>query len=111
MEFIEKLNMLRKVIMKVTGKNKNQVDLIFRPSFYKENIDGVLLAIKKSRYLRGELSDRKPNLNTYTVKAQIDRMLAGAFEDFEPVKTEKDTIDTLTHKSKTAGELLKEIGI
>lgn len=111
MEFIEKLNMLRKVIGKVTGKNAHQVDLIFRPSFYKENIDGILLAIKKSRYLRGELSDRKPNLNTYTVKAQIDRMLAGAFEDFEPVKTEKATINTLEHDTKTAEDLLKDIGI
>ena len=38
-------------------------------------------------------------------------MLAGAFEDFEPVKTEKATINTLEHDTKTAEDLLKDIGI
>lgn len=111
MEFVEKLDMLRKVIGKVTGKNAHQVDLVLRIAFYKENIDNILLAIKKSKYLRGELADRKPNLNTFTVKAQIDRILAGAYEDFESAKAEKSTIDTLTHKSKTADDLMKDIGI
>lgn len=112
MEFSEKINLLIKVIMKATGKNKNQVDLVFRVPFYKDNIDNVLLAIKKSKYLRGELADRKPNLNTYTVKAQIDRIVAGAFEDYKTTKAEAEaTIGTLTHKSKTADDLLKDIGM
>lgn len=112
MEFSEKINLLRKVIMKATGKNKNQVDLVFRVPFYKDNIDNILLAIKKSKYLRGELADRKPNLNTYTVKTQIDRIVAGAFEDYKTTKTETEaTIGTLTHKSKTADDLLKDIGM
>lgn len=115
MEFSEKINLLRKVIMKATGKNKNQVDLVFRVPFYTDNIDNVLLAIKKSKYLRGELADRKPNLNTYTVKAQIDRIVAGAFEDYKSVKAKTETgatIETLKHKQNAEiDDLLESIGM
>ena len=115
MEFSEKINLLRKAIMKATGKNQNQVDLVFRVPFYTDNIDNVLLAIKKSKYLRGELADRKPNLNTYTVKAQIDRIVAGAFEDYKPAKAKTETgatIGTLKHKQNTEiDDLLESMGM
>ena len=115
MEFSEKINLLRKAIMKATGKNQNQVDLVLRVSFYTDNIDNVLLAIKKSKYLRGELADRKPNLNTYTVKAQIDRIVAGAFEDYKPAKAKIETgatIGTLKHKQNTEiDDLLESMGM
>ena len=115
MEFSEKINLLRKAIMKATGKNQNQVDLVFRVPFYTDNIDNVLLAIKKSKYLRGELADRKPNLNTYTVKAQIDRIVAGAFEDYKPAKAKAETgatIGTLKHKQNTEiDDLLESMGM
>ena len=111
MEFSEKIKLLRKAIMKATGKNQNQVDLVFRIPFYTDNIDYVLLAIKKSKYLRGELANRKPNLNTYTVKTQIDRIVAGAFEDFKTKEKATATIDGLRHKGATADDLMKEIGL
>lgn len=115
MEFSEKINLLRKAIMKATGKNQNQVDLVFRVPFYTDNIDNVLLAIKKSKYLRGELADRKPNLNTYTVKAQIDRIVAGAFEDYKTAKAKTETgatIGTLKHKQNTEiDDLLESMGM
>lgn len=113
MEFKEKLNLLKKVIIKVTGKDENAVNLVFRPSYYTDIIDDLLIAIKKSKYLRGELTDRRPNLNTYTVKAQIDRILAGVYEDYQQPKlqNEKATISSLKHQGVTADDLLKEINM
>ena len=97
--------------MKVTGKDENSVNLIFRPAYYTDVIDDVLIAIRKSRYLSGKLEDRKPNLNTFTVKAQIDRILAGAYEDFKTKEKATATIDGLRHKGATADDLMKEIGL
>ncbi len=110
MSHIEKLKSLKATIMKVTGKDENSVNLVFRPAHYTDVIDDVLRAIKKSRYLSGKL-ERKPNLNTYTVKSQIDRIVAGAYEDFETKGTPVATISDLKHKGATADDLLKEIGI
>ena len=113
MAYVEKLKTLKGIIMKVTGKDENSVNLIFRPAYYTDVIDDVLIAIRKSRYLSGKLEDRKPNLNTFTVKAQIDRILAGAYEDFKTKEKEKATatIDGLRHKGATADDLMKEIGL
>lgn len=113
MEYVEKLEKLKKLIMKVTEKDENSVNLVFRPSYYTDIIDDLLIAIKKSKYLRGELTDRKPNLNTYTVKAQIDRILAGVYEDYQQPKlqNEKATISSLKHQGVTADDLLKEINM
>lgn len=113
MEYVEKLEKLKKLIMKVTGKDENSVNLVFRPSYYTDIIDDLLIAIKKSKYLRGELTDRRPNLNTYTVKAQIDRILAGVYEDYQQPKlqNEKATISSLKHQGVTADDLLKEINM
>lgn len=111
MAYVEKLKTLKGIIMKVTGKDENSVNLIFRPAYYTDVIDDVLIAIKKSRYLSGKLEDRKPNLNTFTVKAQIDRILAGAYEDFKTKEKATATIDGLRHKGATADDLMKEIGL
>ena len=113
MEYVEKLEKLKKLIMKVTEKDENSVNLVFRPSYYTDIIDDLLIAIKKSKYLRGELTDRRPNLNTYTVKAQIDRILAGVYEDYQQPKlqNEKATISSLKHQGVTADDLLKEINM
>lgn len=113
MEYVEKLEKLKKLIMKVTEKDENSVNLVFRPSYYTDIIDDLFIAIKKSKYLRGELTDRKPNLNTYTVKAQIDRILAGVYEDYQQPKlqNEKATISSLKHQGVTADDLLKEINM
>ena len=113
MAYVEKLKTLKGIIMKVTGKDENSVNLIFRPAYYTDVIDDVLIAIRKSRYLSGKLEDRKPNLNTFTVKAQIDRILAGAYEDFKTKEkaTATATIDGLRHKGATADDLMKEIGL
>lgn len=110
MAYVEKLKTLKGIIMKVTGKDENSVNLVFRPAHYTDVIDDVLRAIKKSRYLSGKL-ERKPNLNTYTVKSQIDRIVAGAYEDFETKETPVATISDLKHKGATADDLMKEIGL
>lgn len=111
MAYVEKLKTLKGIIMKVTGKDENSVNLIFRPAYYTDVIDDVLIAIRKSKYLSGKLEDRKPNLNTFTVKAQIDRILAGAYEDFKTKEKATATIDGLRHKGATADDLMKEIGL
>ena len=113
MEYVEKLEKLKKLIMKVTEKDENSVNLVFRPSYYTDIIDDLFIAIKKSKYLRGEITNRKPNLNTYTVKDQIDRILAGVYEDYQQPKlqNEKATISSLKHKGVTADDLLKEINM
>lgn len=113
MEYVEKLEKLKKLIMKVTEKDENSVNLVFRPSYYTDIIDDLLIAIKKSKYLRGEITNRKPNLNTYTVKDQIDRILAGVYEDYQQPKlqNEKATISSLKHQGVTADDLLKEINM
>lgn len=111
MAYVEKLKTLKGIIMKVTGKDENSVNLVFRPAYYTDVIDDVLTAIRKSKYLSGKLEDRKPSLNTFTVKAQIDRMLAGAYEDFRTKEKATATIDGLRHKGATADDLMKEIGL
>ena len=113
MEYVEKLEKLKKLIMKVTEKDENSVNLVFRPSYYTDIIDDLFIAIKKSKYLRGEITNRKPNLNTYTVKDQIDRILAGVYEDYQQPKlqNEKATISSLKHQGVTADDLLKEINM
>lgn len=111
MAYVEKLKTLKGIIMKVTGKDENSVNLVFRPAYYTDVIDDVLIAIRKSRYLSGKLEDRKPNLNAFTVKAQIDRILAGAYEDFKTKEKATATIDGLRHKGATADDLMKEIGL
>lgn len=111
MAYVEKLKTLKGIIMKVTGKDENSVNLVFRPAYYTDVIDDVLIAIKKSKYLSGKLEDRKPSLNTFTVKAQIDRILAGAYEDFRTKEKATATIDGLRHKGATADDLMKEIGL
>lgn len=110
-EYVKKLNRLKKIIMEVTGKDENSVNLVFRPAYYTDIIDDVLIAIENSRYLSGKLEDRKPSLNTFTVKAQIDRILAGAYEDFKTKEKATATIDGLRHKGATADDLMKEIGL
>lgn len=110
-EYVKKLNRLKKIIMEVTGKDENSVNLVFRPAYYTDIIDDVLIAIENSRYLSGKLEDRKPSLNTFTVKAQIDRILAGAYEDFKTKEKATATIDKLRHKGATADDLMKEIGL
>ena len=110
-EHVKKLNRLKKIIMEVTGKDENSVNLVFRPAYYTDIIDDVLIAIENSRYLSGKLEDRKPSLNTFTVKAQIDRILAGAYEDFKTKEKTTATIDKLRHKGATADDLMKEIGL
>ena len=111
MPYVEKLKTLKGIIMKVTGKDENSVNLVFRPAYYTDVIDDVIVAIRKSKYLSGKLEDRKPSLNTFTVKAQIDRILAGAYEDFKTKEKTTATIDNLRHKGTTADDLMKEIGI
>lgn len=111
MPYVEKLKTLKGIIMKVTSKDENSVNLVFRPAYYTDVIDDVIVAIRKSKYLSGKLEDRKPSLNTFTVKAQIDRILAGAYEDFKTKEKTTATIDNLRHKGTTADDLMKEIGI
>lgn len=110
MSYIDKIKFLKKMIIDITGKDENSVNLVFRPIYYTDIIDDVLVAIKKSRYLSGKL-ERKPSINTYTVKSQIDRIIAGAYEDFEVKEKATATISGLKHKGTTADDLLKEIGI
>lgn len=110
MSYIDKIKFLKKMIIDITGKDENSVNLVFRPVYYTDIIDDVLVAIRKSRYLSGKL-DRKPSINTYTVKSQIDRIIAGAYEDFVVKEKTTATINGLKHKGATADDLLKEIGI
>lgn len=83
--FKEKLNILKKIIIKSTGCSELNLSLIFKPIMYKEIIDTLLDEIQKSEYLLGKAAS-KPNLNTFTVISQVNRIIAGAYRTNKPKK-------------------------
>ena len=103
--FLEKLKKLRKIIIKSTGCTEYELDMIFKPIHYKENIDNLLIEIGKSNYLQG-LTNAKPNLNTFTVNSQINRILAGAYRNNEKTVKQKFRVEDIEYPDDPP-ELLK----
>ncbi len=103
--FLEKIKKLRKIIIKSTGCTEYELDMIFKPIHYKENIDNLLIEIGKSNYLQG-LANAKPNLNTFTVNSQINRILAGAYRNNEKTVKQKFRVEDIEYPDDPP-ELLK----
>lgn len=103
--FLEKIKKLRKIIIKSTGCTEYELDMIFKPIHYKESIDNLLIEIGKSNYLQG-LANAKPNLNTFTVNSQINRILAGAYRNNEKTVKQKFRVEDIEYPDDPP-ELLK----
>lgn len=97
MDFNEKLNLLKNLILKATLSNEHQLSLVFRPLEYKTIIDELLFNIYESDYLQGKIAGKFPTLQTFTVKSQINRILAGFYKNHEG-KIEKQGLETLTYQ-------------
>lgn len=96
--FKEKLDELKKIIMKATNSNEHQVNLVFQPTRYQKNIDDLLLNIYRSDYLQGK-TDKIPPLSTYTTENQINKILAGFYKTHNKPK-ESIGIETLQYKTE-----------
>jgi predicted phage replisome organizer len=96
--FKEKLDELKKIIMKATSSNEHQVNLVFQPTRYQKNIDDLLLNIYRSDYLQGK-TDKIPPLSTYTTENQINKILAGFYKTHNKPK-ESIGIETLQYKTE-----------
>ena len=93
------------MILRVTLCNEHQLALVFRPVQYKTYIDDLLLNIEESDYLQGKVSGKMPNLQTFTVEAQINRILAGFYKTHSS-KTNSLGINDLKH-SKNDADILE----
>ena len=72
--------------------NEHQLNLVFRPVQYKAFIDELLINIYESDYLMGKIAGKYPNLQTFTVENQINRILAGFYKTYNK-KNESKTAD------------------
>lgn len=97
MDFTEKLSLLKNLILKATLSNEHQLSLVFRPLEYKTIIDELLFNIYESDYLQGKIAGKFPTLQTFTVKSQINRILAGFYKNYEG-KIEKQGLETLAYQ-------------
>lgn len=85
-KFVNDLKELRDIAVKSTGINKMLVDNTMLPSKYTNiNIRELIDKIKESKFLLGEL-DTKPNINHFSVKNMIDRIMADAYKDKQEKK-------------------------
>lgn len=101
-KFEEKIVLLKSIILKATLCNEHQLALVFRPAQYKSYIDDLLLNIEESDYLQGKISGKIPNLQTFTVEAQINRILAGFYKTHSSSKTKELGINDLKHSENDA---------
>lgn len=101
-KFEEKIVLLKSIILKATLCNEHQLALVFRPAQYKGYIDDLLLNIEESDYLQGKISGKMPNLQTFTVEAQINRILAGFYKTHSSSKTKELGINDLKHSENDA---------
>lgn len=98
-EFKNDLKELKDIAVKSTGINKMLIDNTMLPSKYRDiNIRELINKVKESKFLLGEL-DSKPNINHFSVKNMIDRIMADAYKD----KTE------IKHASSNVGCSVKRI--
>lgn len=105
-KFEEKIALLKEIILRATLCNEHQLALVFRPAQYKTFIDDLLLNIEESDYLQGKVSGKIPNLQTFTVEAQINRILAGFYKTHSSSKTNLLGINDLKH-SKNDADILE----
>lgn len=100
-KFEEKIALLKEIILRATLCNEHQLALVFRPAQYKTFIDDLLLNIEESDYLQGKVSGKIPNLQTFTVEAQINRILAGFYKTHSSSKNSLG-INDLKHSENDA---------
>ena len=100
-KFEEKIRLLKEIILRATLCNEHQLALVFRPAQYKAFINELLLNIEESDYLQGKVSGKIPNLQTFTVEAQINRILAGFYKTHSS-KTNSLGINDLKHSENDA---------
>lgn len=100
-KFEEKIGLLKEIILKATLCNEHQLALVFRPAQYKAYIDDLLLNIEESEYLQGK-AKKLPDLQTFTVEAQIKRILAGFYKTHSSSKIKELGINDLKHSENDA---------
>lgn len=85
-DFKNDLKELKEIAIKSTGINKMLVDNTMLPSKYRDiDIRELINKIKESKFLLGEL-DTKPNINHFSVKSMMDRIMADGYKDKQVAK-------------------------
>lgn len=92
-EFKNDLQELKDIVIKSTGINKMLIDNIMLPSKYRDiNIRELINKIKESKFLLGEL-DTKPNINHFSVRSMIDRIMAGGYMSNDSKNIKKNNVE------------------
>jgi hypothetical protein len=92
-EFKNDLKELKDIAVKSTGINKMLIDNIMLPSKYRDiNIRELINKIKESKFLLGEL-DTKPNINHFSVRSMIDRIMADGYMSNDSKNIKKNNVE------------------
>ena len=92
-EFKNDLQELKDIVIKSTGINKMLIDNIMLPSKYRDiNIRELINKIKESKFLLGEL-DTKPNINHFSVRSMIDRIMADGYMSNDSKNIKKNNVE------------------
>lgn len=85
-EFKNNLNKLIEIVIKSTGLDKFRVENVIYPSKYRAiDLELLLKKISESKFLLGEL-DTKPNINHFSTRSMINRIMADAYKDKQEKK-------------------------
>lgn len=107
-EFKNNLKELKDIAVKSTGLDRKRIDDTMLPSKYRNiNIRELINKIKESKFLLGEV-DKKPNINHFSVKYLLDRIMADGYKD-KPDKTKKEFEFNKTEYKDFTGDIIDEI--
>lgn len=92
-EFKNNLNKLREIVIKSTGLDKFRVENVIYPSKYRAvDLELLLKKISESKFLLGEL-DTKPNINHFSVRSMIDRIMADGYKNNDSKNIKKNNVE------------------
>lgn len=77
---IKTFNEIKDIVVKATGIDRFRIDNLMPISNFRDiDLSLLLLKIKESDFLQGK-SDKKPNINHFSVRNMIERILADAYK-------------------------------
>lgn len=92
-EFKNNLNKLIEIVIKSTGLDKFRVENVIYPSKYRAiDLELLLKKISESKFLLGEL-DTKPNINHFSVRSMIDRIMANGYKSNDSKNIKKNNVE------------------
>lgn len=110
---IKTFNEIKDIAVKSTGIDRFRIDNIMTPSNFRDiDLRLLLQKIKESDFLQGK-SDKKPNINHFSVRNMIERILADAYKTnkTDDVQVPKSPSRRVFIPEKVTGFGLDENGI